>query len=443
MKTLNELKEERGQKEEEINGLLGKAEKDFTSEDQDRVLELQEEIKTLNTEIEAEEKKQQIAALRVANKAAGGSVTNLSKKDKKEIKNYSFIKAIRAAMPNGKAEGFEAEMHQEAEKEAREAGVSVTGVGVPQMVLGWDKEFARDMEVGAATAGGNLVATDLEGFIPALRPRLTVREAGAQIMPGLVGNLDIPKKTGETTAVWEGEDDANAETTPTIGKVSLTPHRLGAYTEITKQLMAQSSYGVENLVREDLTFAIQKAVDYAALAGNSGSDANQPDGILYTSGIGAVYAGGAASDGANANGAAPVYADVINLETEIATDNADMGRLAYIFTPGMRGTLKQTKIDAGSGLFVWQQNSSEVNGYRAFTTTQLPSNLTKGSGTNLHAAIFGNFQELIIGQWAGLDLVVDPYTLAKNAKIVVVANSWWDVAVRHAESFAAGDDFVI
>ena len=127
------------------------------------------------------------------------------------------------------------------------------------------------------------------------------------------------------------------------------------------------------------------------------------------------------------------------LKTEVATDNADMGRLNYLTTPGIRGLLKGTAKDAGSGQFVWGE-SSTLNGYNAAVSTQVPSNLTKGSGTSLHAIIFGNWEELIIAQWGGYDLVVDPYTSSKNALVTLVANSWWDIALRHAESFAAMKD---
>lgn len=442
---LNELKNKRAELVKQVDALL--KEENPTDDQVNEILAKQKEVSDLDAEISKEKKREEVEALRVARAASAGTgeVKKLSDNDKKDLNSYSFLKTIRAKAEGKNLEGIEAEMHQEAEKEAKDAGVSISGAGVPQVMLGWDRELTqnRDMEVGAATAGGHLVATDLEGFVPALRPKLTVREAGAQILSGLVGNLDIPKKTGETSATWEGEKDPNAETTPTVGKLTLTPKRLGAYTEMTKQLMIQSSYGVENMVREDLGFAIQKAVDYAALAGDSGTITEQPDGILYTPGIGAVFAGGAATDGINVNGAAPAYADVINLETAIATENADMGNLSYIVTPGMRGKLKQTKVDAGSGIFVWGQDQRELNGYRALVTTQMPSNFTKGAGTNLHAAIFGNWNELIIGNWAGIDLVIDPYTLAGNAKIKVTINSWWDMVVRHAESFAAGDDFEI
>lgn len=69
------------------------------------------------------------------------------------------------------------------------------------------------------------------------------------------------------------------------------------------------------------------------------------------------------------------------METALAVDNADTGNLAFLTTPGIRGVLKKTKIDAGSGQFVWGQDAQTLNGYRAAVSTQVPSDLTKGSSS--------------------------------------------------------------
>lgn len=348
---------------------------------------------------------------------------------KKVISEYRFINAIRAQLPHGKLEGLTKEMHEEAVNEARQSGTNVSGIAVPSFFL--DATEKRDLVVGTATAGGNTVATDLDGFIGPLRPRLRVRELGATVLSNLVGNLDIPRQNATTSATWEGETDANAESEPTFNKVSLTPKRLGAFTEVGKQLIAQSSLGIEQLVRNDLQVAIQTALDLAAING-SGS-APEPRGILNTSGIGDVAIG--------TNGGAPTRDHLVSLVKEIMIDNADMGDLAFLSNPDVMAKLMTTKVDAGSGQFVMPEGGSSLIGYRAAFSTQVPNALDKGSETGtLSAIIFGYWRDLLIGQWAGVDLVVDPYTKSKNAVVSLVVNSWWDVAVRHAESFAAIKD---
>jgi HK97 family phage major capsid protein len=345
---------------------------------------------------------------------------------------FSLLKAVRDAAEGRSQTGFEAEMQQEAEKEARASGISMSGsVRIPSFVANPEKR--TDMVVGTTTVGGHTVQTDLGALIPFLDPRTVVRDAGATYLTGLVGNLDLPRNNAATTATWDTEIAAATETNPTFDKISLTPKRLNALTKISKQLLAQSSVSIENFVRGRLIEANGRALDIAALNGATGG--NNPVGVLKTSGIGSVAGG--------TNGLAPTWANLVALETAIATANADMGKLAYVTTPGIRGKLKTTAKDAGSGLFL-MGDTDQINGYKALVSNLVPSTLTKGSSSGVcHAIIFGNWAELIIGQWAGLDLVVDPYSLADKAEIRLIVNSWWDVAVAHAASFAAMQDALV
>ena len=194
---------------------------------------------------------------------------------------------------------------------------------------------------------------------------------------------------------------------------------------MSKQLLAQSNIDVSAFVASDLGMATAIAIDAAAINGSGSS--NQPEGILNVTGIGDVAGG--------TNGLLPTWANIIGLESEIASANADVSKLAYLTTPGMRGALKGVAKDAGSGMFIW--DGAEMNGYGAHVSTQTPSGLTKGSNTDCHAIIFGNWAELLIGYWGAIDLVVDPYTAAGTSQVKIYINEFVDVAVRHAASFAA------
>ena len=110
----------------------------------------------------------------------------------------------------------------------------------------------------------------------------------------------------------------------------------------------------------------------------------------------------------------------------------------------MRGKLKKTKVNGGSGRFVWDRlsPSAPLNGYRTVVSNQVPGNLTKGTAADLIAILFGNWADLVMGLWGGLDILVDPYTGASSGKIRTVAFQSVDFAVRHAESFAAMQDAV-
>lgn len=454
MKLSVELKQQRAAKLQEIEALNKKAEsRSFTDEEQKQFDTLFTEIENLAAQIDSAEKREKMAAQfgdngnqLGAGANNGGTTThfradgeeNGEQKEKAKLsRNYRLLRAIDLAAKGKPLDGAEKEMHDEAIKEARELGLNVEGnVAVPSWMIGTQRRDLTATGPGGAgtTEGGYTIPTELQELIPLLEPRLQVEALGATMLRGLRGTIDFPKGNADAAAVWEGENDANAETSPTFSKITMTPHRLGAFTDISKQLMVQSSIDVENYVRSRLNFAVRKALDSAAINGSGSS--NEPTGILNTAGIGSVAIG--------TDGGAPTWANIVGLETEIATDNADMGTLAYLTTPGVRGKLKTTLVDSGSGLFIWDNRFNPagpgMNGYRAEVSTQVPSTLTKGANSDCHAIIFGNFAELMIGQWAGIDLVVDPYTGAKNALVTLVINSWWDIAVRHAESFAAIKD---
>lgn len=368
---------------------------------------------------------------RVAEMAGQFNADENKKKESREAnKGYNLLKALRSQLPNQKLEGLELEMHQEAVKEARELGSSINGIGIPAIIVEGEH---RDLTATLGTAGdqgGILVPTMISGFIEPLKAKMVLRELGAQFLTGLSGKFDMPVGTA-AAATWEGENDTNAETSPTFSKKSWGPNRLGAFSDISKQLLFQTSFGVQNYVQNEIISAIAMAVEAAAI--NGAGTGNVPEGILNTTGIGSVAGG--------INGAAPTLANIIALETAIATANADIGSLGYLTNPGVRGKLKQTAKDTGSGLFVYGDGQNPLNGYKTLITTQVPNDLTKGTSVGVCSAIlFGNFQDLLIGQWGGLDIVVNPYTKAKEGLVELVINSWWDILVRRAESFAAMKD---
>lgn len=350
--------------------------------------------------------------------------------DKKELKQYSLLRVLNAlANPTDanaqRAAAFERECSDAA---AQKLGKQARGFLVPFDVQ------ARDLVAGTPTAGGNVVATDLlaGSFIDLLRNAMVLDSLGARMMTGLVGNVAIPKLTGAATAYWVAENNAPTESQQTIGQVTMTPKTVGAFTDISRRLLMQASLSVEAMVQQDLATVLGLAIQQAAINGSGAS--NQPTGILTTVGIGDVAGG--------TNGLAPTWAHMVALETAIATANADVGTLAYLTNAKVRGKLKGTeKFSAGTGAPVWADGNTPLNGYRAAVTNAVPSNLTKGTSSGVCSAIiFGNFADLMIGMWGGLDLTVDPYSGSTAGTVRVVALQDVDVAVRNAESFAAMKD---
>lgn len=344
---------------------------------------------------------------------------------RRDVQRYSLVRAIRAAMTN---DWRGAELEREA-SEATAQRLCRQPQGSFFVPADWLE--SRDLLVGTASAGGNTVATDLlaQNFIDLLRNRMIVREAGATMLTGLVGNVAIPRQSGGATAYWVAENTAATESGQTFDQVAMSPKTVGAFTDISRKLLLQSSIDVESLVRMDLATVLALAIDLASLHGSGSS--NQPTGIAATSGIGSVAGG--------TNGAAPTLAHLISLETEVAQDNADMGRLGYITNTKVRGKLKSTAMVASTdSRMVWQEGAMPLNGYRGLITNQVRSDLDKGSATGVCSALFfGNWADLIVGMWGGLDILVDPYTGGTAGTVRVVALQDVDVAVRHPQSFAA------
>ncbi|CAN7580372.1 phage major capsid protein [Variovorax paradoxus] len=346
----------------------------------------------------------------------------------KETRRFSMVRALNALANPGdvaarNAAAFEFECSNAT---ATKLGKTSRGILIPFEVQ------KRDMNIGTPAAGGNLVATDLMSgdFITILRDAMVLNTLGVRFLSGLVGNIAIPKQTGSGSAYWVAEGQPPDESGAAIGQVAMSPKTVGAFTDISRKLLLQSSIDVESFVSSDLAMVLGLAIQRAAIAG--GSVANEPSGILAK--IAASVVGGV-------DGGEPDWDHVVDLETAVSVANADVGTLAYLTNAKVRGKLKKTFVDGpGTGERVWQKGSEPLNGYRAAVTNAVPSNLTKGAGTNLSALIFGNFADLVIGMWGGLDLMVDPYTHSTTGTVRVTALQDVDVGVRNVESFATMED---
>jgi HK97 family phage major capsid protein len=349
----------------------------------------------------------------------------------KEVREFSVVRLLDAlAHPQDRKAQERAAFEMEASRAAADKMKrDPRGALVPYDVL------SRAMSVGSAADGGNLVATELmaESFVDLLRNVLAARQCGATLLTGLNGNVAIPRQTSGAAAFWLAEGGSSTESSATFDQVGLTPKTVGAHTEISRKLLKQSSIDIEQFVRRELAITLATAVDNAAINGTGAS--NEPIGIRNTTGIGSVVGG--------ANGAAPTWDHIVDLETAVANANV-IGDLCYLTNAKVRGALKKTAVDSGSGLFVWDRHSPDapLNGYRAVVSNQVPSNLTKGTGTGLSSIICGNFSDLLIGLWGGLDIQVNPYSADTSGAVRITAFQDADVSVRHPESFAVMDDAI-
>lgn len=437
---------------DEMQKLISTAEtekRDFTEEEDSRIAEIRKEIKTTDDKLGdlqflAEQRKRQDDLAKDLEKAGqtrhyhpggseGGGQLLPGEADERNLAKFSITKFLRESV-KGRLTGVEKELHEEAEIEARACGTQIENFGIPQIYVGTRAKRTgetRDHTAGTTTEGGHTVATDLRGFIPALRDRMVLTQLGARFLTGLQGNIAFPKHAGATSPGEVAENATAGEENVTFGILSLSPSRLASFSDVSKQLLIQSSEDVQGIITEDLL--IQSALRIQDQAINGTGLTVYPEGILNATGIGDVAGG--------TNGLAPTHNHIVDLETAIADDNADMGSLGYLTNTAVRGKLKKTKVDVGSGLFVWPANANELNGYRVLTSNTVPRDLDKGSSTGVCSAIiFGNWADLIIGQWGGLDVLVNPYTKGKEGFVEVIVTMFYDVGLRHPESFAAMQD---
>ncbi|MBN8872663.1 MAG: phage major capsid protein [Rhodospirillales bacterium] len=360
-------------------------------------------------------------------RAAGNVITTGSgdARFEAEVRQFSIVRAIAAASGLNVDAGREREVSAEL---ARRSGRTFQGVAVPMAVF-----EQRVLTTGkpAGGPGSNIIGTDYrpDQFVDRLRAALVVRRMGARYLSGLVGNVEIPRQKASVTSGWVAENSALTASDPQFDQVGLTPKHAGCITEFSRNMLLQSSPAIEELIRADMSAVLAQTLDNAAISGTGSS--NQPRGVLNTSGIGSVAIG--------TNGGALTYDSVVDLMGQLQDANADSSP-AFLTNPKVRRAALKLKDSQGRPLgedVVFQGQP------RAFTTN-VPSNGTKGTGTGLSSLIYGNWNDLLIGVWSELDILVNPYesTAYTKGNVQIRAMLTCDVAVRHPESFAAITDIV-
>ena len=304
------------------------------------------------------------------------------------------------------------------------------------------ESFRNDLTSSPTTAGGYLIGTQLrpEEFVDVLRNSMMLSRLGARTLSGLVGDIAIPKKTAGTSVYWVSGDQATpTEGTLAFGQLGLSPKTVGTYIDISRKLLNNSTPSVEALVRADLASAIACGIDAAGI--NGSATGSEPRGILKTVGIGDVAMG--------ADGAAITYAAVLQLWGTIAVANANAAGLAFLTNAKTVTDMAKTLTVPSYGISFIVNNLpgadgiTQVAGLQCAMSNNVPCNLTKGSGAGVgvcSAMICGNFSDLIIALWTGLDINLDTSAFSREGGVRIVALQDADIGLRRAASFAAIQD---
>jgi HK97 family phage major capsid protein len=342
----------------------------------------------------------------------------------REAKDYSYVRAIAAALARAEGQavsGFEVDISQDIERGMPANVKRNGGIFVP---LTLQRAPIAESLYNTSGKGASTVFTQAGDFIEMLRNASVAVGLGARVMNGLTGPISFPKQTGGASAYWMAENDSTNVTASNaaLGAVSLSPKTLQGTTAFSRQLMAQSSLDVEAFIRQDLAAAHALAWDLAVLHGTGNS--NQPSGIYVASDVNSVAFGGV-----------PTYALLIDMITEVLKDNALGGSLAFATTPGLAGKMAKTVIAASTDTrMLWdgKLNEGVVAGYRAIASNQVSAVLGGGAEQGL---IFGNWADVMIGNFGSMELVVDPYALKKQGMIEVTSFQLCDIALRRGQSF--------
>ena len=329
---------------------------------------------------------------------------------------------------------------------AKRLGRAPRGLFIPAEAL-----QVRSTVTSGALGGGNLIGTLQSGdlFVDALRDASVLRKlgartadalsdtatAGGRLSPGMStqtwGDVTIPTMEADPDLAWiDNESSAAPENNTTLfDQRTSSPHTISTRVPFTRKVWLQSSPIVDELLVTTVGRAMQTEFEKMAIQGDGAS--NRPTGILHTSGIGSSIGG--------TNGAAPTWSNVTALED--ALPDAPMSP-AYITTKAIRRTLKATETISGSGQFCWKQDSPLLNGYPAAVSGIVPSDGTKGTGTGLHSIIAGDFADLLLIYWGGLDIRPDDVTDGDRGGVILNLFLDVDVAVLRPASFAAMQDAI-
>lgn len=427
---INETKEERKMTEEVKNETpVVEVSRNDVAKDIDQILEMGDAFGQQDLAREFVKKGATVEGFRSAllgklkEKKAEVELANVDM-SRKEQREYSLMNAIRAQITgNWKDAGLEREVSDEL---AKRFGKEARGIFMPMNLQ------TRDLTKGTDSAGGFLVPEQhlSNEFIDRLKANSVCVQAGARVMQS-EGDLVIPRlASGADNVAFVAEGNAPTESALTFEQVSLSPKGLRGYVDISRILANNSSPDAEQIVRDDLIGTFAEKIDQVCIEGGA---SNEPNGVIADTNVPVVAIG--------TNGGAITYAKLIDMHKSVMENNASFSAPKFLINPATDAKLRQTLKSSGdtSSNFILGEDN-RILGYDVLMSTNVPSDLTKGTGTSLSAILFGSFDQMLIANFSPVDVLVDPYSLSNAGSIRVNAYVDMDVALRHPESFAVIKD---
>ena len=328
-----------------------------------------------------------------------------------EIRDFSISRAIRSMLPNSEEKATNE--REVSRKIARAMGKAPRGIYVPVM----KRDFTTENSNGSGLVPTEHLASE---FIEVLRNKLVLDRLGVRYLTGLRGNIDVPKQTAATTAYWVAEGAAVTESNPVVGQITMTPHTVGAYTDITRRLLEQASPAADAVVQNDILEVLARAIQDAVFNGTGTS--GQPTGIFNASGVPSATISVSGS---------PTWAEIVGFCGAIDKYWVDGGN--WVTNPSTFAALRAVNRATYGDRFVADIEGGQkyLADEPAYTTAQIAAG----------KAVYGKFENVFIGMWGALDIMVDPYSLSTSGSIRIVGLQDVDVAIRHPEAFVITDKF--
>lgn len=330
-------------------------------------------------------------------------------------RQVNVVEVIRSQMEGRSLTGAAAEFAQETE---RRTGRKAQGVFIPMAAL----ENRNAMTTGT---NGAIIATDhrADQYIEPFRNSLLARKLGVRVLSGLSGNLSIPKYGTGTTTGWVAENATLPAGGMTFEGVNMSPKHAGGITEMSRQLLQQSSPDVEQLVRSDLSFMLAQAIDKALIQGGA---INEPNGVLATTGI------------QTSNLATLSWSNLLAMLQKLDLVNTSAANIiaSTKVKAKLAGTLK------AAGIAGYLLEGGRVGDLPAYFSNQVAE---KAGSPATGRLIAGDWSQVMLGIWSEIDLLVNPYaeTAYGKGNVLIRAMSTVDIAVRHPEAFVVAEDIAI
>nr|DAH86365.1 MAG TPA: major capsid protein [Caudoviricetes sp.] len=415
-KSITDLKEEKNNLSARSKEIIQKAREEkrqFTSDENEKLGDIQCRMAEINLEIEQRNEDNRGRKVPYVNAGNG---------------KFSLRRAISNLVDGNQQNDIEAGIIENATTYHNMSGAQMADKRSIVVPVNMENRAAFTAATEAAT--GVIIDEEQQEMLLPLQSALVLARAGARFMTGLQGNIYWPEFSG-ANVFWEGENSEAKDGAGAFTKGNtFKPFRLTAYVDISKQLLVQENTSVETYIRQAIAVAIAQKIEKTAFSVDKGVE-NTPDGMFHT--LNETVKGDM------------TWAQIVAMETNADIQNALFGNLAYILHPSLVGKAKtKVKDPSGAGGFIFTGNGDgQLNGYKALRTNNLPKGLrgtpadedTEAVSGDEYGIVFGNWSDYFLGQWGGIELLVDPYTQALKGTVRLITNSYWNMGFVRKESF--------